>query len=118
MKAQEFISEVKKSKLHQTAKDSMNNALLISDMDGYYEYYRFMSVVAGDPEVNVPAYNSEFATHPVAFGYTPEEKDMLLRSIKKMGKTGKFISAGPGVEPGNNHIISPVAQIKKNKFGV
>jgi len=110
MRAKEFVSEMKVSKSNDLHISALNPSMLLSDMDGYYEYYRFMSVVAGDPDRDVPARHKHFNVSPFALAYTPEEEAMLLRSLKKMGKKHMYFTKGKSKEHDSTNKISPVPQ--------
>ena len=108
MRAFEFISETKIEKTNTEHSSTMQPSMSISDMDSYYEFYRFMNVIAGDPENEVSSAHEHFRDTPLVMAYTPQEQEMLMRSIKKMGKKAKFITRNNGTEPSTTNSVSPV----------
>jgi hypothetical protein len=118
MRAKEFITERDNAPRH--AKAAMNNMLVLPDMDMYYEYYRFMSMVAGEPDVKVDGPADTFRDMPAAMAYTDEEQQMILNSLKRMGKKAKFVSGKGSAELPEVNTKSPVPQnsgMRKKKRG-
>jgi hypothetical protein len=109
MRAREFIKEdfdgVKKDYLH-----TMVPSIIATDMDMYYEFYRWMTAIAGEPEIKADQSNNHFRDNPVAMAYTPQEQDMLLNSLKKFGKKFKYLTKTKSQESPGIHSVSPVPQ--------
>lgn len=106
MRAREFITE--RDNTPATAKAAMNNMLVLPDMDMYYEYYRFMSMVAGEPEIKIDGPADTFRDMPAAMAYTDAEHQMILNSLKRMGKKAKFVSGKGSAEMEDTNTKSPV----------
>ena len=102
--------------VHADTKSTMNPALCFTDMDPGYQYYRFMMQAAASPN-DIPAAASLSAT-PFAMPYTKEDEEMLYHALKRMGKKHKHITPTRGKDPDSTHSKSPVASIKKNRYGV
>lgn len=117
MRAKEFISE-SLAKAHAEHICAMSPSMVMHDMDPGYEYYRFMSVVAGDGESEMNPRHEHFNATPFAVAYTAEEHEMLIRGLKRMGKRHKKVSKNKSSEHGNTHSVSPLAVTKRNKYGV
>jgi len=115
MRAKEFIVEDSDNVPH-TAKSALNKLVTMPDMDGFYEYYRFMNMTAGEPDQKVPA-TGKLRDNPAALPYTEIEMDMVTKSAKRMGKTVMPLTPKGHQEPGAN-VKSPVATIKRNKHGI
>jgi hypothetical protein len=82
-----------------------------------YKAYRFGVALAGAPEIPTDE-NSPFAGNYTVKSYTDEEQDMIKYAAKQMG-VGIVTKAGKGSkEPVGTNTASPVATIKKNKYGV
>ena len=82
-----------------------------------YKAYRFGVALAGAPEVPTDE-NSPFAGNYTVKGYTDEEQDMIKYAAKQMG-VGIITKAGKGsLESKGTNTASPVAKIKKNKYGI
>jgi len=116
MRAKEFITENDNVPGH--AKAAMNRMMVIPDMDMFYEYYRFMSMVAGEPDVKVPGLASHFRDVPAALAYTDEERQMILNSLKRLGMKAKFVSSSGSGEVDGTNTKSPIAARKPNRYGV
>lgn len=108
MRASEFVKE-EKNNMPDFAEPVMSRFFLMPGMSPYYEYYRFMILTAGEPEVKLST-DGTLRDVPAALAYTKEEMQMINNSLKRMGKKGKF-AAGPGsLEPNDTQSHSPVPQ--------
>lgn len=118
MRAKEFISEAKVAdNIPDFAEPVLDRMMMMPDMDPYYEYYRFMTMTAGEPEVKIdPA--GTLRNVPAALAYSKEEMTMLNNALKRMGRKAEFVTGPGSQEPKGTHNTSPVAQVKKNKYGV
>ena len=97
-------------------KSSMGPSLVFTDMDPGHEYYRFMMQAAASPN-DIPITTTVKAI-PFAMPYTKEDEDMLHHALKRMGKKHKHITPTKGGDPIGGNIKSPIAAIKKNRYGV
>jgi hypothetical protein len=97
-------------------KASMGPSLVFTDMDPGHEYYRFMMQAAASPN-DIPITTTVRAI-PFAMPYTKEDEDMLHHALKRMGKKHTHITPSKGDDPKTANTTSPVATIKKNRYGV
>ena len=82
-----------------------------------YKAYRFGIALAGAPDVPTDE-TSPFAGNYTVKSYTDEEQDMVNYAAKQMG-VSTVTKAGKGsLEPKGTNTTSPIAKIKKNKYGV
>ena len=116
MRAKEFLKE-DHDNVPEVAKSALNNMVTVPDMDGFYEFYRFMTLTAGEPDRKIPA-TGKLRDNPTALPYTQQEMDMVMKSAKRMGKSAIALTSKGYQEPKDNNRTSPVAAIKKNKYGV
>ena len=114
MRAKEFITE--NDNVPSNAKAAMNRMMVVPDMDMFYEYYRFMSMTAGEPDVKVPGFADNFRDIPAALAYTDEERQMILNSLKRLGMKAKFVSSSGSSEVNNTNTKSPVPQNSGKKL--
>lgn len=106
MRKSEFIRE-DNNNLPPNAEPVMSRLLLIPSLQQYYEYYRFLIMVAGEPEKHHPQ-NGRLRDTPTALVYTPQEMDKINNALKRMGKKA-ITAAGPGsLDPYDTHTQSPV----------
>jgi hypothetical protein len=82
-----------------------------------YKAYRFGVALAGAPEVPTDE-TSPFAGDYTMKSYTDEEQEMVDYAAKQMGVTGITKAKKGSNEPKGTNTTSPVAKIKKNKYGV
>ena len=97
-------------------KATMNPSLCFTDMDPGYQFYRFMMQAAASPN-DIPI-TTTVKSIPFAMPYTEQDEEMLHHALKRMGKKHTHITPSKGADPKSNHTVSPVAQVKKNKYGV
>jgi hypothetical protein len=106
----------KTSEIHDEIKSSLNPSLVFTDMDPGYDFYKFMMQAAASPN-DIPVDHLMKAV-PLAMPYTKEDEDMLHHALKRMGKKHTHITTDKSGEHKNVHNTSPVAAIKKNRYGV
>jgi len=85
----------------------------------YYDMYRFGVSMAGNSQDG----NGFSASGPVGnqlatLAYTDAEQAIINKSAKTMKMPGKQLTSKDSIEPTETHTSSPVAKIKKNKYGV
>lgn len=97
-------------------KSTMSPSLVFTDMDPGHEFYRFMMQAAASPN-DIPI-STTIRSTPFAMPYTAQEEDMLHHALKRMGKKHTHITPSKGGDPSSNNTISPVAAVKKNRYGV
>lgn len=107
MRLKEFVNE-DTNNVPKYAEPVMSRLFLMPGMSSYYEFYRFMTLTAGEPTENFPT-TGNLRDVPVALAYTQEEQQMVLNAMKRMGKKGSF-ATGPGSEePSDTNKKSPVS---------
>lgn len=116
MRAKEFINEAN-GEMHPYTEKQVANIMVMPELDQFYEFYRFMTAVAMAPD-HKPTTETDLANIPAAYAYTKSDEEKLRHGLKLLGKTGKWMTSGEASEPSNTGKISPVANIKKNRYGV
>jgi hypothetical protein len=106
----------KESDVPEEHKSILNPSLILTDMDPGHDYYRFMMLAAASPN-NVPV-TSPIKDIPFAMPYTKQDEDMLHHALSRMGKKHKHLTPSKGKDPTGTNTTSPVAKIKRNKYGV
>ena len=125
MRAKEFITEKKQTKMTKRQNQSTRGVNTYSDSERWntdYVAYRLGMAVAGtdgqiEPELSASSWiGKSKSTHP----YTQEEQEMLKRAYKAVGATYKDLNHGDmrSLELDTSNKTSPVAKPKKNKYGV
>lgn len=80
-----------------------------------YLAYRF-GIAMADHTIDYAEGPSE--QHAVIVAYTPEEEEIIKGGEKQTGNKGKMLTDRGSREPSDTYKTSPVAQPRKNKFGV
>ena len=115
MRATEFIAETTGT-LGKPSQRAAPYAKRYDDMDTYYDMYRLGIAIAGGRNAD--------AAGPV--GHSPSvwitnsvEEDKVKTAEKTLGKKGTVIvPKGPSEELLSTSTVSPVASVKKNRYGV
>jgi phosphopantetheine adenylyltransferase len=110
------------SKRQQQASVGLNTFGDSEHMNADYTQYRLgLAVAMADgtnpiPDVGKTWHGKRKTTHP----YTQEEQDMLLQAYKAVGANHKDLNKGnlKSMELDTTYKVSPVAKVKKNKYGV
>ncbi len=125
MRAKEFINEVAEKKITNRQGKAAAGINVYSDgerWDGTYVSYRLGMAVAGtdgviEPEIDAKSWIGKYkSTHP----YTEEEQQMLKKAYKAVGAKYKDLTKGDmeSQELDTTNTVTPIAKIKKNKYGV
>lgn len=125
MRAKDFITEKKQSKMTKRQNQSTRGVNTYSDAERWnsdYVAYRLGMAVAGtdgqiEPEIDSKSWiGKSKSTHP----YTQEEQEMLKKAYKAVGANYKDENHGDmrSLELDTTNKTSPVAKPKKNKYGV
>lgn len=125
MRANEFITERKQSKMTKRQNQSTRGVNTYSDEEMWnsdYVAYRLGMAVAGtdgqiEPEMSASSWiGKSKSTHP----YTQEEQEMLKKAYAAVGAKYKDINRGDmrSLELDTANKVSPVAKPKRNKYGV
>ena len=114
MRAREFITE---RQMPERKSRAMSTAFYFPSMPSSNPYaaYRFGMAMANH-DINYaegPASNSA-----VIVAYTPEEEEIIRGGSQQTGDRGKLLADRGSHEPDSTGVQSPVARIKKNRYGV
>ena len=114
MRAKEFITERSFSK-RKSRPMSATYAFPTMPSANAYAAYRFGLAMADHTidHANGPTSNSA-----VIVAYTPEEEEIIKGGTQQTGHKGKMVADRGSREPQKTDTHSPVAQAKKNKYGV
>lgn len=122
MKIRELIREGSNQPLDTTAKKALKGAITTPDANNNagdsYKSYRFGLALAGAPDYPTKATN-DIAGDPLLTLYTDEEWKMVEYAAKQsnVGPIKKLTSKR-SEEMADTNKVSPVAKIKRNKYGI
>ena len=118
MKIYDIITEEKEKQLSKSSKEAAPHAKQFKGIDQYYQMYRFGIAMAGEPEKSAPK-EGPAKDVPTVWMYTDADEEIVNKAAKNQGITGTTIVAkGPSSELKSVNTVSPVAQPKRNKYGV
>ena len=116
MRAKEFLKEAnKKGQVRNNLKQSGPYAKRYDDLDTFYDMYRLGVALAND---KAPSYGVT-SNSPTVWVRNDEEAEMLSNAERTMGIKGTVVvPKGPSEEFTDTNDTSPVAKIKRNKYGI
>lgn len=129
MRASEFLNETlsstapgevssKKSKLRKDHYDAIPGMETYTSIPGmYYGMYRFGIHMAGSPNNGSPQ-QGPTSNEMVTLAYTDVEQDIIDHSAKQMGFKRKSLSSPKSKELDTTNKTSPIASIKRNRYGI
>ena len=114
MRAKEFITE---RQLAQRRSDTLSTTFHFPTMPSAdaYKAYRFGVAMADHTITHAEGPASNDA---IIVAYTPEEEQIIQAGTKATGHKGRILANRGSEEPGSTDARSPVAQSKRNKYGV
>jgi hypothetical protein len=89
--------------------DHLPRSLSVVGADAYYDFYRLLISMAGLPDSDLPV-KSVIADFPFACAYTPEEQEMIERTLKRHGHTPRYHSSEGSREAPTVNKVSPLPQ--------
>ena len=113
MRAKEFIIERSFSKRKSEAMVTTFQFPTMPSSDGY-QAYRFGLAMAN----HKIAPTSPTAQHAVISAYTPEEEEIIRAGERATGHKKQIVADRGSNEPKSTDSQSPVAQPKRNRYGV
>ena len=125
MRAKEFVSEQKKGLRGNNRADASHEfdrahpSMVAPDGRGdmyigrYYDFYRVAQLTGMDPEELDKMENiSFFGNLPAFSGYTDEDREKLIRVMKKLGMKPKDYITRGSMETDGTNVQSPVTSFK------
>ena len=113
MRAKEFIVERSFSNRKSGAMITTFQFPTMPSSDGY-QAYRFGLAMAN----HKIAPTSPTSQHAVISAYTPQEEEIIRAGERATGHKGQMVADRGSHEPNNTETVSPVAQAKRNRYGV
>lgn len=119
MRAREFLKEDENQ--FDISNPAIIRARYFPDMDKYYELYRLtldMATSNTDLKNDIDGTGWPSSNNAVMLAYTKQEDELINKTLKKRGYKQKKTSGDKSRESEDLNIVSPVAKIKKNRFGI
>ena len=113
MRAKEFITEQEMPERKSRALNTAFEFPTMPSSDGY-QAYRFGVAMANHQE---PPYGPS-SQHAVISAYTPEEEEIIHAAERATGHKGRLLADRGSQERVSTETASPVAQPKRNRYGV
>lgn len=109
----------KSKKMHDHFKSSIKGMHTYPGNHTYYDMYRFGVDMAGSPDDHCKYDSaSPVANQLVTLSYSDADQKIIDKSKKKMGFKSKQLTPNNSKELSDTSNTSPVAKIKRNKYGV
>ena len=113
MRAKEFITEQEMPERKSRTMSTTFEFPTMPSSDGY-QVYRFGMAMANHEE---PPYGPT-GQHAVISAYTPEEEEIIRAGERATGHKKQIVADRGSHEPDSTETVSPVAQAKRNRYGV
>ncbi len=95
----------------QSLAHHMPTTVAFPDLDPYYDFYRFVVAMAGQPDPEQFREDPRYLKNiPVAVAYTDAEREMIERVCKNAGIKHTVLTLGHSRELPDTNIKSPVAK--------
>jgi hypothetical protein len=122
MRAREFVAESALNTDQESAMPDTSSVGVPSTAVGpsnYYHKYRLGVHMAGSPE-DLHPYDRDgvLADDMVFIGYSDADNEIIDNSVKSFGYKHKKLSSKGSNENSDTHTRSPIASVKKNRYGV
>jgi hypothetical protein len=116
MRAKEFINESARGFSHKKG-STMVKTYAFPDLPSNNPYlaYRFGMAMANEKIKHDSGPVDEYA---VILAYTAEEDAIIQQAAKNQGIKGVVVADRGSNEPRDTELASPVARVKKNRYGV
>ena len=118
MKIREILTEKSERPLGKNIRQSGTYAKQYQGIDQYYDMYRLGIAMAGAPDIPIDS-EGPAKDIPAVWMYSKGEEDIVNRAAKNQGIKGKtIVGKGQSEELPQINTSSPVAQPKRNKYGI
>jgi hypothetical protein len=111
---------IREGKLRQGSKDAvpgMNAWPALNNNNNPYTAYRFGIAMAGAPDIKTDKSGPNGGDF-ITLSYTDGDDEILNSAAKQMGIKSSSIAAKKSKETDDVHRVSPVANKKRNRYGV
>jgi hypothetical protein len=95
--------------LPNDVKHTLPHSIIFPDMDGNFEFYKFVVAMSCHPEIDDAFYeNRPLRDVPIAVAYTPQEFEMMKQVAKRLGQRWESITTNTSQETPGGNKVSPV----------
>jgi hypothetical protein len=109
----------KSGKVHDHYQAAIKGMETYTDENSYYTMYRFgVDMARGKQEHHPYDPMSPVGNQMATVAYTDAEQEIINNSKKNLGLKSKKLTSKNSIEHQDTHTVSPVAKIKRNKYGV
>lgn len=112
-----MLREASLSKRQKTASPGLDTWPALNNNNDPYRAYRFGITMAGAPDPQQST-SGPIGGNFVTSSYTNGEDEILNSAAKQMGVSRSSIASKKSVELDDIHKVSPVAKLKRNRYGV
>lgn len=122
MRAKEFITERKGAKpLRKSAQQSISGLRKNTHLDNNnhpYLAYRFGIALAGAPDCDDMYRDGPMGSNFIMTDYTDGDREIRQAAERAMGTSSQEVTGKGSAELDIVNKVSPVARVKKNKWGI
>lgn len=108
-----YESPVPETNLPDGVRHTLPHTVIFPDMDGYYEFYKFVVAMGSHPEISDDFYKSRpLRDVPIAIAYTEQEFEMIKAVAERLGKKWEEVAYKKSQEQPGVNTVSPVMKFK------
>jgi hypothetical protein len=108
----------KSGKVHDQFQTAIKGMETYTDKNSYYTMYRFGVDMARGSQDQPYDPSGPVGNQMATLAYTDAEQQIIDNSKKNLGLKSKKLTSKDSFENQNTYTISPVATVKRNKYGV
>jgi hypothetical protein len=90
-------------------KHTLPHAVIFPDMDGEFDFYKFVVAMASHPDLDNEFYQTrQLRDVPMAVAYTPQEFEMIKKVAERLGQRWEELTKPGSQEVPGGNTVSPV----------
>lgn len=118
MRAKEFISE---QQIEGEERHTLPATYILPNLpnqDPYLQYRMGLQLAAAGPDMYKPAADSPWGENMAVTAYSSGDEEILKQALKQSHQAAELITTAKSEEPKSINKTSPVAAVKKNRYGI
>ena len=113
---------IRENKIHKSARDAVPGLTAypaLNNNNDPYRAYKYGVMLSSAPDKAAVTHKGSLGGDFLTISFSDEDDKMLDAAAKQMGISRKLVgSSKRSIESPDTHKISPVAAVKRNKYGI